>query len=227
MKKSPLKIKKFSKVNFIAIFVIVVLFFSYYGITSYISKAKEEEPRWFVCEHKKTKYVSDKEPLYIKFHNTDKIQWDRDKLKWVKSKYKGLRKLMPTIEMHEDRLWFDDHSRGQWKLRPIYESEKYYVFYQQTGGFSLYGTPPPVKAQHIIMNRDDLSLLYYENEWIKSEYRVRDYNSNEINKLFKEAEDYYGFLYEDIPLINGEILKAEKSLYVYQCKEIPGIKPKI
>ena len=44
---------------------------------------------------------------------------------------------------------------------------------------------------------------------------------------FKEAEDYYGFLYEDIPLINGEILKAEKSLYVYQCKEIPGIKPKI
>ena len=189
--------------------------------------AKKEKPRWFICDHKKSEYRSAKEPLYIKFHKTNKVQWDRKKAKWVKSKYKGLRDLMPTIEMHEDKLWFNDTLKGQWKLLPIYESETFYVFYQTTGGFSLFGTPPKEMAQHIIINREDLSLLYYENEWIKNQYRVRDYNDSEINKLFKEAENYYGFLYEDIPLPNGKTFKAEKSLEIFQCKEIPGIKPKI
>jgi len=117
MKKSPLKIKKFSKINLIAIFVIVILFFSYYGITSYISKANEEEPRWMVCQHNK----GYEKPLYVKFHKTDKIQWDRKKSKWVKSKYKGLREMMPTIEMHEDKSHFEE-SMYLWKLRPIYQS---------------------------------------------------------------------------------------------------------
>lgn len=225
MKKSPLKIKKFSKINLIAIFVIVILFFSYYGITSYISKENEEEPRWMICQHKKGDEDHEK-PLYIKFHNTDKIQWDHKKYKWVKSKYTGLREMMPTIEMHEDKSHFNE-SRYLWKLRPIYQSDKYYVFYQTTGGFSIFGTPPPVKAQHIIMNRDDLSLLYYENEWILNEYRKRKYNDDEIDQLFKEVNTFVYYRTEKIILSNGKTLTAPKSLDLFQCKEVSSIKPKI
>ena len=47
-----------------------------------------------------------------------------------------------------------------------------------------------------------------------------------IEKLFDEAGNYFAF-YEDIKLSNGKIIKGHKSLDVYQCKEIPGIKPKI
>ena len=225
MKKSILKKIKFSKFNLIAIIVIVVLFFSYYGITSYISKASEEEPRWMVCEHNKGDEDNEK-PLYIKFHNTDKIQWDRKKYKWVKSKHTGLREMMPTIEMHEDKSHFEE-SRYLWKLRPIYLSDKYYVFYQTTGGFSLFGAPPPVKAQHIIMNRDDLSLLYYENEWILNEYRKRKYDDDEIDQLFKEVNTIVYFRTEKIILFNGKTLTAPKSLDLFLCKEVSSIKPKI
>jgi hypothetical protein len=225
MKKSSLKIKKFSKINLVAIFVIVILFFSYYGITSYTSKGNEEEPRWMICQHKKGDEDHEK-PLYIKFHNTDKIQWDHKKYKWVKSKYKGLREMMPTIEMHEDKSHFEE-SRYLWKLRPIYQSDKYYVFYQTTGGFSIFGTPPPVKAQHIIMNRDDLSLLYYENEWILNEYRKRKYNDDEIDQLFKEVNTFVYYRTEKIILSNGKTLTAPKSLDLFQCKEVSSIKPKI
>ncbi len=225
MKKSPFKIKKFSKINLIAIFVIVILFFSYYGITSYTSKGNEEEPRWMICQHKKGDEDHEK-PLYIKFHNTDKIQWDHKKYKWVKSKYSGLREMMPTIEMHEDKSHFEE-SRYLWKLRPIYQSDKYYVFYQTTGGFSIFGSPPPVKAQHIIMNRDDLSLLYYENEWILNEYRKRKYNDDEIDQLFKEVNTFVYYRTEKIILSNGKTLTAPKSLDLFQCKEVSSIKPKI
>jgi len=181
--------------------------------------AKKEKPKWFVCEHGIEK------PLYIKFHKTDKIKWNHKKSKWVKSKSKDFRKVMPTIEMHDEKSDFD-YSNIQWKLRPIYQSAKYYVFYQTTGGFSLFGTADKEMAQHIIMNREDLSLLYYENEWIINLYRNRYYDDEEIEKLFDEAGGYPTF-YEDIKLLDGKILKAERSLNVYQCIEIPGIKPKI
>jgi hypothetical protein len=221
MKKSFLKIDKLSKFHWIAIFVIVISFFTYYGITSYKSMSNKEKPRWMVCKHNK----GSEKPLYIKFHKTDKIHWDYKKSKWVKSKNKYYREVVPTIEMHEDRSHFEE-SRHLWKLRLIYQSDNYYVFYQTTGGFSLWGKPPPVMAQHIIMNRDDLSLLYYENEWIINKLRNRYYDDEEIEKLFDEAGNYFAF-YEDIKLSNGKIIKGHKSLDVYQCKEIPGIKPKI
>ena len=221
MKKSPLKIKKFSKINLIAIFVIVILFFCYYGITSYISKANEEEPRWMVCQHNK----GYEKPLYVKFHKTDKIQWDRKKSKWVKSKYKGLREMMPTIEMHEDKSHFEE-SMYLWKLRPIYQSSKYYVFYHTTGGFGLF-VSTPVRAEHIILNRDDLSLLYYKNDWVINGYKERDYDDEEVNKLFQEGRSGSYNRYEEIKDFSGRTKEGYKSLDVYQCKEIPGIKPKI
>jgi len=117
----------------------------------------------------------------------------------------------------------------QFKLRPIYQSDNYYVFYQTTGGVTyLKGIPAKKKmAQHIIMNRDDLSLLYYENEWINSEYRKRKYDDEEIDKLFKEVNSTYYSRIENIILLNGETLGASKSLDLFQCKEVSSIKPKI
>ena len=88
MKKSFLKIDKLSKFHWIAIFVIVISFFTYYGITSYKSMSNKEKPRWMVCKHNK----GSEKPLYIKFHKTDKIHWDYKKSKWVKSKSSGFEK---------------------------------------------------------------------------------------------------------------------------------------
>lgn len=222
MKKSILKIKNFSKVNFIAILVIVVLFFSYYGITSYISKTNEEKPRWMLCDPDEKNI---KKPLYVKFHNTDKLEWDRKKSKWVKSRHKGLRKMMPTIEMHEDRSHFLE-SRYLWKLRPIYQSDNFYVFYQTTGGFSFFGSSP-VRAEHVILNRNNLSLLHYENDWVLNGYKERPYDDEEINKLFEEASSNFYNSYEEIKDFNGRTEKGYRILSIFNCKEIPGVKPKI
>jgi len=221
MKKSFLKLEKVSKFHWIAISVIVISFFTYYGITSYISMSNKEDPRWMVCGHNK----GSEKPLYIKFHKTDKIKWDNKKSKWVKSKYKGLREVMPTIEMHEDKSHFEK-SMYLWKLRPIYQSGKYYVFYHTTGGFSLF-VSTPVRAEHIILNRDDLSLLYYKNDWVISGYKERNYDDEEVNKLFQEGRSGSFNRYEEIRDFSGRTEEGYKSLDIYQCKEIPGIKPKI
>ena len=76
------------------------------------------------------------------------------------------------------------------------------------------------------MNRGDLSLLYYENEWILKEFRKRKYDDEEIDKLFKEVEKFVS-PYEDILLSNGKTLTASRSLDLFQCKEVSSIKPKI
>lgn len=225
MRKYLIRLKKLPKLQWLVISIIVVTFFTYYGVTSYIKSNNEEEPKWMVCNPEK----DNRKTFYLKFHNTDKIQWDRKKRKWIKSKYTGLREMMPTIEMNEDRTYFFKSWNSQFKLRPIYQSDNYYVFYQTTGGFSFIPGIPPDKmmAQHIIMNRDDLSLLYYENEWINSEYRKRKYDDEEIDKLFKEVNSISYSRTENIILLNGKTLVASKSLDLFQCKEVSSIKPKI
>jgi len=225
MKKYLNKLKKISKFNWIAISIIVITFFTYYGVTNYMSMSNEEAPKWIVCEQSK----GNRKALYLKFHNTDKIQWDHKKRKWIKSRYTGLREVMPTIEMNEDRSYFFKSWKSQFKLRSIYQSDKYYVFYQTTGGFSFIPGIAPVRimAQHIIMNRDDLSLLYYENEWIRNKSRQRKYDDEEIDKLFKEVNSIFYSRTENIILSNGKTLVTSKSLDFFQCKEVSSFKPKI
>ena len=225
MKKYLIRLKKLPKLQWLVISIIVVTFFTYYGVTSYIKSTNEEEPILMVCNPKK----DDRKPLYIKFHNTDKFKWDYKKRKWVKSKNKYNREKMPTIEMYKDKFFFE---KGKFlgKLSLIYQSDNYYVYYQTTGGVSfLKGIPPKDKkmAQHIIMNRDDLSLLYYENERFINNIRNRKYDDEEIVKLFKEVNSILYSRTENIILPNGKTLVASKSLDFFQCKEVSSFKPKI
>ena len=222
MKKLLLRLKKLPKFQWLTISVIVATFFTYYGVTSYINSGNEE-PRWMVCNPKK----DDRKPLYLMFHNTNKYEWNYKKSKWVKSINKYSREVIPTLEMYEDKSFFEE-SRFRGKLRPIYQSDNYYVFYQRTGGVAMLKgvAADKMMAQHIIMNRDDLSLLYYENEWIRNKFRNRKYDDEEIEKLFKEVEKFVS-PYEDILLSNGKTLTASRSLDLFQCKEVSSIKPKI
>jgi len=222
MKKLLIRLKKLPKFQWLTISVIVATFFTYYGVTSYINSGNEES-RWMVCNPKK----DDRKPLYLMFHNTNKYEWKYKKRKWVKSINKYSREVMPTIEMYEDKSFFEE-SRFRWKLRPIYQSDNYYVFYQRTGGVAMFKgvAADKMMAKHIIMNRDDLSLLYYENEWIRNKFRKRKYDDEEIDKLFKEVEKFVS-PYEDILLSNGKTLTASRSLDLFQCKEVSSIKPKI
>ena len=222
MKKLLIRLKKLPKFQWLAISVLVATFFTYYGVTSYINSGNEE-PRWMVCNPKK----DDRKPLYLMFHNTNKYEWNYKKSKWVKSINKYSREVIPTLEMYEDKSFFEE-SRFRGKLRPIYQSDNYYVFYQRTGGVAMLKgvAADKMMAQHIIMNRDDLSLLYYENEWIRNKFRNRKYDDEEIEKLFKEVEKFVS-PYEDILLFNGKTLTASRSLDLFQCKEVSSIKPKI
>ena len=222
MKKLLIRLKKLPKFQWLAISVLVATFFTYYGVTSYINSGNEE-PRWMVCNPKK----DDRKPLYLMFHNTNKYEWNYKKSKWVKSINKYSREVIPTLEMYEDKSFFEE-SRFRGKLRPIYQSDNYYVFYQRTGGVAMLKgvAADKMMAQHIIMNRDDLSLLYYENEWIRNKFRNRKYDDEEIEKLFKEVEKFVS-PYEDILLSNGKTLTASRSLDLFQCKEVSSIKPKI
>ena len=226
MKKLLIRLKKLPKFQWLAISVLVATFFTYYGVTSYINRGNEE-PRWMVCNPEK----DDRKPLYLMFQNTNKYEWDFKKRKMVKSKNKYNREVLPTIEMYDDKSFFEETSyisRFRMKLRPIYQSDNYYVFYQRTGGVAMFKgvAADKMMAQHIIMNRGDLSLLYYENEWIKNKFRKRKYDDEEIDKLFKEVEKFVS-PYEDILLSNGKTLTASRSLDLFQCKEVSSIKPKI
>ena len=218
-----IKLEKLPKLWWAVLPAVAFIFLIFYGVTNYINVSNEKEPRWMLCEPDK----GNRKPLYVKFHNTDKIQWDHGQGKWIKSRYEGLRETMPTIEMHEDKFHFSE-SRFQWKLIPIYQSNKYYVFYQKLGGSKFIPGMPPdkVMGQHIIINRDDFSLLDYKNEWVKDLLRERKYNDGEIDKLFKEVNSYV-LPFEYILLFTGKTLVAERSLDNFKCKEIAVIKPKI
>ena len=69
-------------------------------------------------------------------------------------------------------------------------------------------------------------MLDYKNEWVKALQRNKKYTDMVIDKLFKEAGGYVKS-YEDILFSNGQILKTQKSLDVFQCKEIATVKAKI
>ena len=124
MKKLLIRLKKLPKFQWLAISVLVATFFTYYGVTSYINSGNEE-PRWMVCNPKK----DDRKPLYLMFHNTNKYEWNYKKRKWVKSINKYSREVMPTIEMYEDKSFFEETSyilyyENEW-IRNKFRKRKY------------------------------------------------------------------------------------------------------
>ena len=194
----------------------------------------EEEPKWFLCKPNKENWGVDRKPLYIKFHNTDKIYFDGMQYKWrtvknFKANGIDLPGVIPTLEVHEDKSKFDHVIIGFRKLFPIYVSDKYYVFYQEIDDSYWWGSLGLEKAmaQHLIINRDDLTMIDYTNEWVYNLYRERKYNDEEINKLYNEVNSVILIPTEDILLPNGKTLEAERILHSFQCSEIEGIKPKI
>ena len=187
-----------------------------------------------VCESNREYWRVDRKPLYIKFHNTIKIDYDFNKREWVK--HKNVEEVTPTIEIHEDKTRFTHAVYGYKKIFPIYVSDNYYVFYKQINkGFFWGSEAPKVSAQHIIINRSDLTLLKYNNEWVRG-LRKKKYNDSVIDELFRDINDYpkdrsYNLLDENTteiyPKINGETYKGKRKLYTFQCREIKDIKPKI
>jgi hypothetical protein len=215
------------KLSWLAFSLVSVGFLISYGVTSYQSRVVDK-PSWMLCETDK----GFKKPLYIKLHNTKKVIYNIYQQRWVediasmdviKSKEKEAR---PTIEIHEDKTRFTKtiYKRKQFL---IFASEKYYVFYKEINDnfFGSLGVPKAV-AQHIIIKRDDLTMLDYKNEWVKALQRNKKYTDVAIDNLFKEAGGYVKS-YENILFSNGKTLKTQRSLDVFQCKEIEDVKAKI
>ena len=138
----------------------------------------------------------------------------------IKSKQEEAR---PTIEIHEDKTRF---TKTIYKKKQflIYVSDKYYVFYKEIDGNFFWSSEiSKATAQHIVIKRDDLTMLDYKNEWVKVLRRNKKYTDVVIDKLFKEADGYVES-YEDILFSNGKIVKTQRLLDVFQCKEIAAIK---
>ena len=140
--------------------------------------------------------------------------------------------------MHEDRSRFTDPVFGYKKIMPIYVSDQYYVFYKEIndGGWFWGSEAPKTSAQHIIINRTDLTVLEYNNEWVKNLGRKKEYNDSVIDELFREINEYrkdgyFNLLEENTteiyPKLNGGTYKGKRKLFTFKCIEIPGIKPKI
>jgi len=169
---------------------------------------------------------------YIKFHNTKKVIYNIYQQRWVEdvtsmdvTKSKG-KESRPTIEIHEDKTRFAKtiYKRKQFL---IYVSDKYYVFYKEINdNFFWSSEVSKTMAQHIIIKRDDFTMLDYKNEWVKALRRNKRYTDVVIDKLFKEADGYVKS-YEDILISNGKTVKTQRLLDVFQCKQIAAIKPKI
>ena len=217
----------FLKLSWIVFCVVSLGFLITYGITRYQNRTADN-PMWMLCVSEKRL----KKPQYIKFHNTKKVIYNIYQQRWVedmvsmdviKSKAK---EPVPTIEIHEDKERFTKtiYKRKQFL---IYVSDNYYVFYKEVidNFFSSLDTPKAT-AQHIIIKRDDLTMLDYKNEWVKTLRRNKKYSDVVIDKLFKEADGYVDS-YENILFSNGKIVKTQRLLDVFQCKEIATVKPKI
>ena len=215
------------KLSWLVFSLVSVGFLISYGVTSYQSRVVNK-PSWMLCEADKGL----KKSLYIKFHNTKKIIYNIYQQRWVEDmesmdviKSKG-KEARPTIEIHEDKTRF---TKTIYKKKQflIYASDKYYVFYKEINdNFFWFSEASKAAAQHIIIKRDDLTMLDYKNEWVKNLQRNKKYTDVVIDKLFKEAGGYVKS-YEDILFSNGQILKTQKSLDVFQCKEIAAVKAKI
>ena len=214
------------KISWIIFCVVSVGFLISYAVTGYQSRVVDK-PSWMLCKADKGL----KKPQYIKFHNTKKIIYNIYQQRWVEdttsmdvinSKGKEAR---PTIEMHEDKTRF---SKTIYKKKQflIYVSGKYYVFYKEINdNFFWSSNISKATAQHIIIKRNDLTMLDYKNEWVKALQRNKKYTDGVIDKLFKEADGYVKS-YEDILFSNGKTVKTQRLLDVFQCKEIAAVKDK-
>jgi len=217
----------FLKISWIVFSVLSVGFLISYGITSYQSKIVDK-PSWMLCKA----YKGLKKPQYIKFHNTKKVIYNIYQQRWVEDmvstnviKSKG-KEARPTIEIHGDKTRF---TKTIYKKKQflIYVSDKYYVFYKEIDDNFFWSSGiSKTTAQHIIIKRDDLTILDYKNEWVKTLQRNKKYTDVVIDKLFKEA-DGYADSYEDILLSNGKIVKTQRLLDIFQCEEIAAVKGKI
>ena len=217
----------FLKISWIVFSVVSVGFLISYGVTSYQNRVVDKLS-WMLCKADKGL----KKPQYIKFHNTKKVIYNIYQQRWVedvvfkdviKSKVKETR---PTIEIHEDKTRFAKtiYKRKQFL---IYVSDKYYVFYKEIeDNFFWSSEASKAAAQHIIIKRDDLTMLDYKNEWVKVLQKNKRYTDVVIDKLFKEADGYVD-PYEDILLSNGKTIKTQRSLDILQCEEMAAVKDKI
>ena len=235
---------KLPKRLWIAVPIIGVISLIFYGVTNYESKVAEDDPRWMVCEPNRNFWNKPK-PLYIKFHSTEYITYDWENQEWVNIGYSGdfLDKwrategeVMPTIEMHEDKTRFTHIIFGYKKILPVYVSDKYYVFYKEINDGWFWGGEIKTSGQHIILTRSDLTLLEYNNQWIRSLGMRKKFNDSVIDKMFKEVNEWPENLSfnineknntEEIPNFRGGTFKGKRSLYTFQCEEIAAIKPKI
>ena len=216
----------FLKLSWLVFSLVSVGLLISYGVTSYQSRVVDK-PSWMLCEADK----GFKKSQYIKFHNTKKIIYNIYQQRWVadvssmdviKSKGKEAR---PTIEIHEDKARF---TKTIYKKKQflIYVSDKYYVFYKKIEDNFWSSEVSKATAQHIIIKRDDLTMLDYKNEWVKALRRNKKYTDMVIDKLFKEADGYFNS-YEDILFSNGTSVKTQRLLNVFQCKETAAVKAKI
>jgi len=217
----------FLKLSWIVFFATSVGYLIIYGVTSYKNRVVNN-PSWMLCEADKGL----KKPQYIKFHNTKKIIYNIYQQRWVEdvvsmdvNNSKG-KEARPTIEIHEDKTRF---TKTIYKKKQflIYFSDKYYVFYKEiVDNFFWSSEISKATAQHIIIKRDDFTMLDYKNEWVKALQRNKKYTDLVIDNLFKEA-DVYVKSYENILFSNGKTLKTQRSLDIFQCKEIAAVKAKI
>ena len=218
-KKSKIKKTiKLPKRLWIALPIIAFIFLIFYGVTNYESKVVEDDPRWMVCKPNREYWV-DRKPLYIKFHNTIKVDYDYNKREWVK--HKNVEEVTPTIEIHEDKTRFYHAVFGYRKIFPIYVSDKYYVFYKEINDGWFWSGEIKTSGQHIILNRSDLTLLEYNTQkWIKGLGLNKKYNDYVIDELFKDINDYPKDGYYNLS-------KKTEKLFTFQCEETVAIKPKI
>ena len=215
------------KLSWLVFSLVSVGFLIYSGVTNYQGRVVDK-PSWMLCEKNKGL----KKSLYIKLHNTKKVIYNIYQQRWIEDmasidviKSKG-KEARPTIEIHEDKTRFTKtiYKRKQFL---IYASDKYYVFYKEINdNFFWSSEVSKIAAQHIIIKKNDLVMLDYKNEWVKSLRRNKKYTDLVIDKLFKEAGGYVKS-YEDILFSNGKTLKTRRSLNVFQCKKIAAVKAKI
>ena len=219
----------FLKLSWIVFSVTSIGFLIFYGVSGYQNRIVEDEPRWMICKPNRDYWGVTRKSIYIKFHNTKKVIYNPYQQRWVedmgsmdviKSKKK---EAIPTIEMHEDKTHFTNPMFGYKKKFPMYVSDKYYIFYNRKNEGSFWLSTVEETGQHIILNRDDLTLLEYNTDhWLKG-LRKKKYNDEVVAELFREINEFpkdmsFNIRDENTTEIIGH-RTAKRKLFTFQCKE--------
>ena len=135
----------------------------------------KDKPKHFSCENSFGLHM-----IYLKYHFTDKTEYDVITKKFIK----GSKKKIPTLEFHNEENF---ETKNYKKLLTLYISDKYYYF-SRIENPSFYSSSDEGKTVDFILNRYDLTGRKIDHKGMLHPSRKSKINDESIDEMLASNE---------------------------------------